>query len=127
MNDVTHPNDYERSDADPRLIAALALGVAVFLIATPFVLLAVYPGRRSARRAAGRSAAAAGAAPAGRSPRPISIACTPTSATQLDHATAGSTASARSYAFPIERAMQLLGRARPCRLAVAPPAQPAPR
>jgi hypothetical protein len=44
MNDVTHPNDYERSDADPRLIAALALGVAAFLIVTPFGLLAVYPG-----------------------------------------------------------------------------------
>ena len=28
----------------PRLIGALALGVAVFLSATPFVLLAVYPG-----------------------------------------------------------------------------------
>ena len=44
MNDVTHPNDYERSDADPRLIAALALGVAAFLIVTPFGLLALYPG-----------------------------------------------------------------------------------
>jgi hypothetical protein len=44
MNDVAHPNDYERSDADPRLIAALALGVAAFLIVTPFGLLAVYPG-----------------------------------------------------------------------------------
>jgi hypothetical protein len=44
MNDITHPNDYERSDADPRLIAALALGVAAFLIVTPFALLWVYPG-----------------------------------------------------------------------------------
>lgn len=44
MNDITHPNDYERSDADPRLIAALALGVVAFLIVTPFALLAVYPG-----------------------------------------------------------------------------------
>jgi hypothetical protein len=44
MNDITHPNDYEKSDADPRLIAALALGVAAFLVATPFALLAVYPG-----------------------------------------------------------------------------------
>jgi hypothetical protein len=44
MNDVSHPRDYERSDADPRLIAALALGVAVFLIATPYALLAVDPG-----------------------------------------------------------------------------------
>jgi hypothetical protein len=44
MNDITHPNDYEKSDADPRLIAALALGVAAFLVVTPFALLAVYPG-----------------------------------------------------------------------------------
>jgi len=44
MNDVTHPKDYERSDADPRLIAALALGVAAFLIVAPFGLLALYPG-----------------------------------------------------------------------------------
>jgi hypothetical protein len=44
MNDITHPNDYEKSDADPRLIAALAVGVAAFLIVTPFGLLAVYPG-----------------------------------------------------------------------------------
>jgi hypothetical protein len=47
MNNVSHPRDYERSDADPRLIGALALGVAVFLVATPYALLAVYP--RAAR------------------------------------------------------------------------------
>ena len=39
----SHPDDYERSDADPRLIAALALGIAVFLAMTPFVLGAAYP------------------------------------------------------------------------------------
>jgi hypothetical protein len=44
MNDVSRPSDYERSDADPRLIGALALGVVVFLIATPFLLLTLYPG-----------------------------------------------------------------------------------
>jgi hypothetical protein len=44
MNDVSHPRDYERSDADPRLIGALALGVAIFLVATPYALLALYPG-----------------------------------------------------------------------------------
>jgi hypothetical protein len=44
MVDVSRPSDYERSDADPRLIGALALGVAAFLIATPFLLLALYPG-----------------------------------------------------------------------------------
>ena len=66
MNDVTHPNDYERSDADPRLIAALALGVAAFLVVTPFALLAVYPGADRLGSSAGRAAAAAAAASAGR-------------------------------------------------------------
>ncbi len=33
---------FEQSDADPRLIAALAAGVAAFLLVTPLVLLAVY-------------------------------------------------------------------------------------
>ncbi|MGB7256954.1 MAG: hypothetical protein WBD48_02620 [Pseudolabrys sp.] len=44
MSDVSHPNDYERSDADPRLVGAIALGLAIFLIAVPFLLLAIYPG-----------------------------------------------------------------------------------
>jgi hypothetical protein len=42
MSDVPHPGEYERSDADPRLIGALALGIVVFLIATPFLLHAGY-------------------------------------------------------------------------------------
>jgi hypothetical protein len=44
MSDALHPSDYERSDADSRLIGALALGVAAFLAVTPFLLLAIYPG-----------------------------------------------------------------------------------
>jgi hypothetical protein len=43
MTDASPPRDYEKSDADPRLIAVLAAGVALFLTATPFLLLAVYP------------------------------------------------------------------------------------
>jgi hypothetical protein len=43
MHDVSHPNDFERSDADPRLISALALGVAVFLLSVPFLILVGYP------------------------------------------------------------------------------------
>jgi len=39
----SHPNDYERSDAEPRLIAAVALGIAIFLLATPFIIHAGYP------------------------------------------------------------------------------------
>jgi hypothetical protein len=50
MSDALHPSDYERSDADPRLIGALALGVAAFLAVTPFLLLAIYPGSGHATR-----------------------------------------------------------------------------
>ncbi len=46
MYDVSRPHDFERSDADPRLISALALGVGAFLLATPFVLHALYPDAR---------------------------------------------------------------------------------
>jgi hypothetical protein len=35
---------YERSDADPRLLAALAGGLALFLAAVPLCLLLIYPG-----------------------------------------------------------------------------------
>jgi hypothetical protein len=38
-----HRPDYEHSDADPRLIAALALGGAAFLVLAPYILLAAYP------------------------------------------------------------------------------------
>src|SRR6185312_12582356 len=44
MSDVPHPSDYERSDADPRLVGAIAAGLAIFLVAVPFLLLAIYPG-----------------------------------------------------------------------------------
>ena len=43
MATSSHPNDYERSDAEPRLLASLAIGLAVFLVLTPFVLGAAYP------------------------------------------------------------------------------------
>jgi hypothetical protein len=35
--------DYERSDVGARVVALLAAGGAVFLLATPFVLAALYP------------------------------------------------------------------------------------
>ena len=44
MSDVSHPKDYERSDADPRLVSAIACGLAIFLIAVPLLMLAIYPG-----------------------------------------------------------------------------------
>jgi hypothetical protein len=53
MSDVSHPSGYEQSDADPRLIGALALGIACFLLVTPFVLLAGYPGADRAGRLPG--------------------------------------------------------------------------
>jgi hypothetical protein len=51
MEQVSHPGDYERTDADPRVVAGLAAGVAVFLLITPFLLLALYPSSRTAGRA----------------------------------------------------------------------------
>jgi hypothetical protein len=53
MNDVSRPSDYEKSDADPRLIGALALGIAIFLAATPFLLRAGYPAAERADSIAG--------------------------------------------------------------------------
>ena len=44
MSGTSQPRDYERSDADPRLLGGIALGLAAFLIAVPFLLLALYPG-----------------------------------------------------------------------------------
>ena len=43
MDALSHPGDFERSDADPRLIAALALGLVIFLAATPLLLRVIYP------------------------------------------------------------------------------------
>lgn len=43
MRDESRPKNFERSDADPRLISALALGTFLFLILVPFVVLMSYP------------------------------------------------------------------------------------
>jgi len=43
MRDISRPRDYEKADADPRLIGALALGIVIFLVLTPFLLKAFYP------------------------------------------------------------------------------------
>lgn len=43
MSDVSHPKDYERSDADPRLVGAIAIGLAIFLVAVPLLMLVFYP------------------------------------------------------------------------------------
>lgn len=43
MSNVRHPTNYERSDANPRLLVALALGIAAFLLVTPYLLSIAYP------------------------------------------------------------------------------------
>ncbi len=43
MHDASRPDGFEKSDADPRLISALAAGIALFLLAVPFLVLAGYP------------------------------------------------------------------------------------
>ena len=43
MGEVSRPKNFERSDADPRLISALALGVLLFLICVPVMVLMSYP------------------------------------------------------------------------------------
>src|SRR3954452_16529542 len=43
MDAVEHPQDVERSDADSRLIAALAVGLGAFILVSPYLLQALYP------------------------------------------------------------------------------------
>jgi len=43
LHDVSRPHGFERTDADPRLIGLLALGVAVFLAGVPLLVLISYP------------------------------------------------------------------------------------
>jgi hypothetical protein len=47
-----HPK-FEPSDADPRLIAAIAAGIAVFLIASPLMLGVIYPAARANKGVSG--------------------------------------------------------------------------
>jgi hypothetical protein len=44
MREISPPSGYETSDAPARLIASLAAGIGLFVLATPFVLLLVFPG-----------------------------------------------------------------------------------
>lgn len=43
MHEQSNPKAVERSDADARLLGALAVDVAVFLFAAPFLVWAIYP------------------------------------------------------------------------------------
>jgi hypothetical protein len=106
MRDVSHPSNYERSDADPRLIGALALGVAAFLAITPFLLLAIYP-------RAERAGVVSAAPPLPPTPR---LQVNPKA--DLDHLRAAERQQLQTYGWidrdhqvvriPIEQAMQLL-------------------
>jgi hypothetical protein len=53
MDDSPRPNAFERSDADPRLLSALAIGIAVFLAVAPFLIVAGYPDAASLGRIPG--------------------------------------------------------------------------
>lgn len=44
MREISPPSGYETSDAPPRLIALLGAGIGFFFLATPFLLLALFPG-----------------------------------------------------------------------------------
>jgi hypothetical protein len=43
LHNVSRPHDFERTDADPRLVGLIALGVAVFLVGVPVFVLLSYP------------------------------------------------------------------------------------
>jgi|SRR5689334_22687091 hypothetical protein len=43
MGEVSRPKSFERSDADPRLISGLALGVLLFLICVPVIVVVGFP------------------------------------------------------------------------------------
>jgi len=43
MREISPPSGYEISDAPPRLVALLAAGIGLFLVAAPLLLLAVFP------------------------------------------------------------------------------------
>jgi hypothetical protein len=106
METEPHPDDFERSDADARLLAALAAGTAVFLVVSPFLLAAVYS---SATQIAGVARDL---------PRPVSPVLevrpklTLQAQRQREDALLGSYGWAdrdqRVARIPIERAMQLL-------------------
>jgi len=106
MDAAPHPDDFERSDADPRLIAALAGGIAVFLAASPLLLRVIYP---SATRIAGIERDLPQSAP------PV-LEVKPKLTLQSQHSREDTLLKSHSWVgqehrtvrIPIERAMQLL-------------------
>jgi hypothetical protein len=125
MNDVPRPDAYERSDADPRLVGALALGIAVFLLVTPFLLHASYPGSESA-----------GALPLDL-PQPPAPRLQIKPKADLERLRADERAKLDGYGWtdrqaevariPIERAIELLSQRGLAGWPSAPPDAPAPR
>jgi len=124
MSDASRPRDYEQSDVDPRLIGTLALGMAAFLGAAPFLLLAIYP----------RAEQAAAVSPAKPLPPAPRLQVNPKADLDRLHATERDRLETYGWIdrdrhvvrIPIERAMQLLaGRGLPDW--PVPPAAPASR
>ena len=106
MDAAPHPDDVERSDANPRLIAALALGTAVFLATSPFVLRVIYP---SATRVAGVERDLPRPAPPVLEVKPRSTLQTQRSREDaLLESYGWADQDRRTARIPIERAMQLL-------------------
>ena len=106
MSDVSHPRDYERTDVDARLLGALAIGIAVFVVISPLLLSVIYPG-------ASRNKAAITQAP-----EPPASRLQVNAKVDLDRLHAAERERLSTYGWtdrqhqlvriPIERAMQLL-------------------
>jgi hypothetical protein len=47
MSEPSRVSGYERSDANPRLLTAIAVGIACFLAAAPVIVLLIFPGSSS--------------------------------------------------------------------------------
>lgn len=106
MDDVSRPENFERSDADSRLISVLAIGVAVFLVVVPLIVAMLY-----------RDATRLGRIPDGL-PQPPAPRLQVNPATDLEHLRAQESERLDAFAWadhgrkyiriPIEQAMKLL-------------------
>jgi hypothetical protein len=47
MSEPSHASGYERTDANPRLLIAIASGFVLFLAASPLIVLGIFPGSDS--------------------------------------------------------------------------------
>ena len=106
MEAEPHPSDFERSDADSRLIGVLAAGIAVFLISSPFLLRAIYP---SATRIAGIERDLPRPAPPALETKPkLTLQAQHSREDALLNSSGWVDRDAHVARIPIDRAMQLL-------------------